>query len=310
MSGSVLSLLYKLKWSEVKVAQSCLTLWDPMDYTVHEILQARILEWVSPSLLQGIFPTQGSNLGLPHCRQILYQLSHQGSPRILEWAAYPFSRGSSHNPGIRPESPASQADSLPAEPQEFRNRWWHRQYHYLHFTDEEAEAQSTKELVQGHPASNWLVELPIKFRPLLSKLWKLVMDREDWHAASTGSQRVGHDWATELRLQGPALKASWPQMYLGRPVWLLHVWESPGLGGKHPWAHKAARNLGWGGTGGHFGHSCFSNRNSAETLGYVHSGKAAMWFMGRLFAGCEYKLFSCFFFLMCQILFMFYTVVV
>ena len=34
---------------------------------------------VSRSLLQGIFPTQGSNPGLPHCRQILYQLSHQGS---------------------------------------------------------------------------------------------------------------------------------------------------------------------------------------------------------------------------------------
>ena len=31
-------------------------------------------------LLQGIFPTQGSDLGLPHCRQILYHLSHQGSP--------------------------------------------------------------------------------------------------------------------------------------------------------------------------------------------------------------------------------------
>ena len=47
------------------------------------------------ALFQGIFPTQGSNPGLPHCRQILYQLSHQGSPRILEWVAYPFSRGSS-----------------------------------------------------------------------------------------------------------------------------------------------------------------------------------------------------------------------
>ena len=49
----------------------------------------------SLSLLQGIFPTQGSNPGLPHCRPILYQLSHQGSPRILEWVAYPFSSGSS-----------------------------------------------------------------------------------------------------------------------------------------------------------------------------------------------------------------------
>ena len=44
------------------------------------------------SLLQGVFPTQGSNPGLSHCKQILYQLSHKGSPRILEWVAYPFSR--------------------------------------------------------------------------------------------------------------------------------------------------------------------------------------------------------------------------
>ena len=47
------------------------------------------------SLLQGIFPTQGLNLGLPHCRRTLYQLSHQGSPKIMTWVAYPFSRWSS-----------------------------------------------------------------------------------------------------------------------------------------------------------------------------------------------------------------------
>ena len=49
----------------------------------------------SLSLLQRIFPTQGSNPGLPHCRRILYQLSYKGSPRILECVVYPFSRGSS-----------------------------------------------------------------------------------------------------------------------------------------------------------------------------------------------------------------------
>ena len=49
----------------------------------------------SLSLFQGIFPTQGWNPGLPHCRQILYQLSHKGSPRILKWVAYPFSSRSS-----------------------------------------------------------------------------------------------------------------------------------------------------------------------------------------------------------------------
>ena len=48
---------------------------------------------ISP--LQEIFPTQGLNPGLPHCRRILYQLSHKGSLRILEWVAYPFSSSSS-----------------------------------------------------------------------------------------------------------------------------------------------------------------------------------------------------------------------
>ena len=50
----------------------------------------------SLSLLQGIFPTQGSNPDLLYCRRILYQLSHKESPRILEWVAYPFSSRSSH----------------------------------------------------------------------------------------------------------------------------------------------------------------------------------------------------------------------
>ena len=47
----------------------------------------------SLSLLQVIFPTRELNQGLLNCRQILYQLSHKGSPRILEWVAYLFSRG-------------------------------------------------------------------------------------------------------------------------------------------------------------------------------------------------------------------------
>ena len=47
------------------------------------------------ALLQKIFPTQGSKTGLLHCQWILYCLSHQWSPRILEWVAYPFSSRSS-----------------------------------------------------------------------------------------------------------------------------------------------------------------------------------------------------------------------
>ena len=109
----------RIKWKESEIPQSCLTLCNPMDYTVRGILQAKILERVafpfprrssqprdqtqvshvagrffttepqgkpkntemdSLSLLQRIFPTQELNWGLLHCRQILYQLSYQGSP--------------------------------------------------------------------------------------------------------------------------------------------------------------------------------------------------------------------------------------
>ena len=112
------------KSSEAKVTQSCQTLCDPMYYTAHGILQARMHGYPFPSpedlpnpgieprsptlqvdslaaeptgkpkntgvgslsLLQGLFPTQGSNPGLPHCREILYQLSYQGSPEKVKEA--------------------------------------------------------------------------------------------------------------------------------------------------------------------------------------------------------------------------------
>ena len=67
---------------KVSLAQSCPTLCDSMDcslprFSVPGILQARILEWVAIPFSRGILPTQGSNLGLLHCRQILYCLSHR-----------------------------------------------------------------------------------------------------------------------------------------------------------------------------------------------------------------------------------------
>ena len=120
MSVCVCTCTY-MKWSEVKVTQSCLTLCDPMDSTVHGILQAKTLEWVTfyrgpsqprdgtqvshiagrffpswasreaqeygsgqPIVLQRIFLTQELNWGLLHWRWILYQLSYQRSP----WCAY------------------------------------------------------------------------------------------------------------------------------------------------------------------------------------------------------------------------------
>ena len=83
------------KKMKVKVIQSCLTLCDLMDLYSPWNSPGKNTEVGSLSLLQGIFPTQGLNPGLPHCRQIIYQLSHQESPRILECVAYPFSSASS-----------------------------------------------------------------------------------------------------------------------------------------------------------------------------------------------------------------------
>ena len=65
------------------VPQSCLTLCSPMDCSTQAPLSmyfSRQEYWSGCHfLLQGIFLTQGSNLGLLHCRQILYHLNHQGS---------------------------------------------------------------------------------------------------------------------------------------------------------------------------------------------------------------------------------------
>ena len=74
-------MLYEKGKYTVLVAQLCLTLWDPMDCSqpgssIHGILQARILEWVTISSSRGIFLTPGANLGLVDYRQILYHLSH------------------------------------------------------------------------------------------------------------------------------------------------------------------------------------------------------------------------------------------
>ena len=109
------------------VSQSCLTLCNPVDCSlpgssVHGDSPGKNTVVGCLALLQGIFPTQGSNSGLPHCRRILYHLSHQGSPRILEWVASP-SPGDLSNPGIKPGSPELQLDSLPAELPGTPNIW-------------------------------------------------------------------------------------------------------------------------------------------------------------------------------------------
>ena len=75
-----------LIYLKLKVSQSCPTLCHPMDYIGHGILQARILEWVAfPFCRESSQPRDPTQV--QHCRRILYQLSHKGSPRTVEWVA-------------------------------------------------------------------------------------------------------------------------------------------------------------------------------------------------------------------------------
>ena len=99
---------------KVNIAQSYLTLCDPMDYRVHGILRARILEWVAYPFSRGSSQPRDQT-----------QISHTAGDSL--WSEppekpkntgvgnhYHFSRGSSQ-PGIEPRSPALQADSSPSE---------------------------------------------------------------------------------------------------------------------------------------------------------------------------------------------------
>ena len=121
---------------KVKVSQSCLTLCDTMDYRVHGILQARILEWVA-------FPFSR------RCSQPKdwTQVYHIAGGFFTSWAtreAQEYWSGEPipspaylPNPGIKPGSPALQVDSSPPEqsgkPKECSFRLLHNCIHLTHW---------------------------------------------------------------------------------------------------------------------------------------------------------------------------------
>ena len=80
----------------MKVTQSCLTLRDPVDYTVRGILQARTLAWEAFPFSRGSSqPRDRTQVRSPALQVDFLPVDHQGSPRIPGWVAYPFSSGSS-----------------------------------------------------------------------------------------------------------------------------------------------------------------------------------------------------------------------
>ena len=127
------------------------------------------------ALIQGIFPTQGSNPSLPHCKQLLYHLSHWGSPRILEWVAYPFSRGFSQPRNTTGISCISGG---------FFTSWATR-----------GDQGSVSGLGRSPGEGNGY---PLQYSSL-----KNSMDRRICWLQATGSKKVRHNWVTNvLRIPG------------------------------------------------------------------------------------------------------------
>ena len=95
--GNITYFLTLLPWDKVKVkvTQSCLTLCDPMDYKVPGILQPRILEWVAFPFSRGSSQPRDWTQVSCIAGKFLTSWATRGSPRILKWVVYPFSSGSS-----------------------------------------------------------------------------------------------------------------------------------------------------------------------------------------------------------------------
>ena len=111
--GEANNLLGSSLLGDVKVARSCPTLCDPMDYTVHGIHQARILYWVAfPFSRESFQPRDWTQVSLIVGDSLPAEPPER--TKHLGWVAYPFSSGFP-NPGIEPGSPALQANSLPTE---------------------------------------------------------------------------------------------------------------------------------------------------------------------------------------------------
>ena len=196
--------MWKVKWSEVKVTQLCPTLCNPMDYTVHGILQARILEWVAFPFSRGCSQSRDQT-----------QISHEAGGFFTSWATREAHRCElDHKEGWAPKNgcfrivvlektPESPLDCKQIKPVNCKgNQPWI----FIGRTDAEAEASilrppdvKSRLIGKGSDAGKeWGQEEKgttedemvgwhhDSIRMSLSKLQKIVKDREAWHAAVHG----------------------------------------------------------------------------------------------------------------------------
>ena len=176
--------------------------------SLHGIFQAIVLEWISISLLQGIFLTQGSNPGFPHCRQMLYHLNHQGK-KAEHW------RIDALKTVVLEKTLESHLDCKEIKSV---NPKGNQSRVFIGKTDTEAEApilwppDMKNWLIgkdpdvggiegrrrRGRQSMRWLDGITDSLDVSLSKLQELVMEGKPGVLHSMGLPRVRHDWVTEL----------------------------------------------------------------------------------------------------------------